>query len=230
MSVNRENPLREALDSIEPAGGARERMLANIRNKAALKDAKELPENLPEKKPEIRRMTPLKRWVLPAAACIAAAIIGASFLPGLMNRRGNPIDVSTTDIGNPYAGVSGADEFERRLGIVMDIPEGTEEAEYHIIDGSIADACFATGGHWYDLRASRERGDISGLYGDVARTERLSSDRDAVLTVIQSGDEVYTLITWTHGGVNYSLSNTDGAPEGEIIAVFESLPEVRKKK
>ena len=219
MNETKRNTVQKAIDTIEPAAGAKERMLANIQRKAAI----ETP--LEEKKPQTKKPSVLsfKKWTLPVAACLAIAVIGAAALPNLLKPGSDPNIVSQTETGNPFVEVRSADDFERQLGFRIDAPKGAEDVFYHIIDGKIADVDFAIEEHRYNLRASRENDDFSGLYGTKAKTEPLDSDKNVLLTVIQEEDIFYTKITWADNGIHYILSNTDGASENDLKAVWNRV-------
>lgn len=218
MNENRDALIRETIDRIEPSDGARERMLANIRQKAA---AQETPAQ-----PEAGKVLPFRRaakWALPLAACFAITVIGVIVMPKLFHTT-EPVDPGPeVQVVNPFVPVEDAAAFERELGITIDAPESAENVSYTIIDGRIADIDFTESGHKYDLRASMEDGDFSGLLGVTANTEQIDAAADAVLTVIRIDDELCTKITWTDGRVTYILSNTDGASEAEIKTIYKKL-------
>ena len=69
MSENNENGIREAFDRIEPAEGAKERMLQNIRRKAEAANATKTEQR------KSRRMLLYK--LLPAVAAAVVVIVGA---------------------------------------------------------------------------------------------------------------------------------------------------------
>ena len=91
MSGSLKNEIARALDSTQPKPGAKERMLANIRQKAAetapeVKNAKTVAdERLPAAKNKVLRR------VLPAAVCLVIGIIGLLTIPRLIGRRGEPV-------------------------------------------------------------------------------------------------------------------------------------------
>ena len=221
MNENRDERIRESIDGIEPADGARERMLANIRRKAAEQADREDTE---PKQPEKAKILPFKRirkWALPIAACFAVAVIGAVVLSN-PSKPSDPSEPGTdVQIPGPVGDIQDAEEFERRLGITTDAPEGAENVVYSILDGNMADIIFDLEGHQYDLRASKQSGDFSGIYATVIREEPVDASTDAVLTTYRSGDEIYLKITWTDGATTYILSNADGASADEIRAVYE---------
>lgn len=73
-----EKKIKDSIDNIEPASGAKERMYRNIMKKAAQAAPEEKPAE-PKKKP-----IPFVRYALPIAACLCLMVIGvAKFLPGI---------------------------------------------------------------------------------------------------------------------------------------------------
>lgn len=220
MNENRDERIRESIDGIGPSDGARERMLANIRRKAAEQTLRE------EKQPEKAKSVPFKRvvkWALPIAACFAVAVIGAAVISNPSKPSGLPDTGTDVQLPSPAADIQDAEEYETIPGITADAPADAENVVYSIIDGSIADIIFDLKGHQYDLRSSKQGGDFSGIYATVIGEEPIDASTDAVLTTYRSGDEIYLKITWTDGAATCILSNTDGASADEIKAVYEKV-------
>ena len=67
MSNPGENNIRNSIDRIEPADGAKERMLKNIRQKAAMQQPAEQPAQ-PKKNPKVISFHRIARWAAPVAA------------------------------------------------------------------------------------------------------------------------------------------------------------------
>lgn len=152
------------------------------------------------------------------AACAAQGAAGTE----IQTSGGTEGPIS--QLANPLEPVDSPAEYETRLGIQVDAPNGAAAVSYAILYQRIADITFQFDGHEYDLRAAAEEEDFSGLYGDEEKTEELDPGKNATLTAIHSGEEVYLKITWTGNGVTYILMNTDGAEEGDIKAVFAAIP------
>lgn len=205
------NEIEKAVESIEPRDGAKERMLANIKRKAA-------GQNLETSKAKKKALSfaEITKWALPIAACLVIAVVGIKVIP----QFAAPEEPSDVLASSPFVTVSSADEFEKQLEIAIDAPEGASGIEYAIIDGNIAEVYFSYGEKTYSLRASEQSGDFSGLNGVEAATEQLDSANNAVLTTIRSGDQTFLKLTWTDGKVNYHLSNTDGGSEDEIKEIY----------
>lgn len=209
MSDN--DKIRKALDNIEPDNGAKERMFANIKRKAA---EQKQEASVPKRK--ALSFTEIAKWALPVAACLVIVVVGIKVIPPLAS----PKEPSEVLVGSPFLTVSSADELAEQLGIAIDAPEGASGVEYAIIDSNIADVYFLYGENVYSLRASEQSGDFSGLNGVEAATEQLDSANNAVLTTIRSGSQTFLKLTWTDGKVNYILSNTDGVNKDEIKKIY----------
>lgn len=218
MSEKETARIRESIEAIEPRSGAKERMLANIKRKAAEQGA------MPVTEPQKSKVIPINtfvRWALPVAACLAIAIIGVTSMK-------NPSSTASTEnpnveIANPFVPVRDASVFFDQLGIGLDAPEGAESVEYTIIDNEMANIDFVFAGNAYTLRASRQSGDFSGLYGVDAEREQIDASNNAVLMAIRSGDDIYRKIEWTDGDVRYVLINTDGAEPEQLKAVYTAV-------
>ena len=235
--------IRKMIDSIEPEEGAKERMLANIRAKANAQMAKKSGEEdaegketevkkaestqpaekkiTGEKKTKVIPLSKIMSWGAAAAACLIIGIIGVNVIPMIL--PGTDMGVTGSDpiqIGNPFEDVANAKVIEDRLGISIDAPAGAKQVSYHVIDGKMADVIFTVNGHEYDLRASEQSGDISGIYGIEADVVQIDSETNAILTVLRDEEEIYTKIEWTDGKINYVVSNTDRAEKEELIAVY----------
>lgn len=210
--MNGNNKIENAIERIEPRDGAKERMLANIKRKAAEQD---------REAPAAKRKTfaDIAKWALPAAACLVIAVVSIKVIPTLTASESSPIS-SDVLVGSPFETVNSADEFEKRLGIAIAAPGGASEVQYTIIDGNIAEVYFLYGKNAYSLRASEQSGDFSGLYGVETAAEQLDSANNAVLTTIRDGGQTFLKLTWTDGKVNYILSDTDGGNEDEIKEIY----------
>lgn len=211
IRMNGNDKIERAIESIEPRGGAKERMLANIKRKAA-----EQNRETSETKKKAPSFAEIAKWALPIAACLVIAVVGIKVIPQLAA----PDEPSDVLVGSPFVTVDSADEFEKQLGITIDAPEGASGIEYAIIDGNIAEVYFSYDEKTYSLRASGQSGDFSGLYGVEAAAEQLDSANNAVLATIRSGDQTFLKLTWTDGKVNYILSDTDGGNEDEIKKIY----------
>ncbi len=201
--------IKNSIDKIEPESRAKERMYQNILKKAA--------------KAEKPKMSPAKaaRIALPIAVCLCIVILGVTRLTPGSGVVDNPGE-STVLGGNPYVEVDDASAFAP-LGISVDAPEDALDKSYAIIGGDIAEVSFSLDGHSYRLRASKS-GDISGMNGEIISREPIENGGDAELVTLKvDGVGECRLVEWTSDGVNFSLSNSDGAAGDELRAVFEKI-------
>lgn len=212
-----ENKIKKAIDGIEPAPGAQERMYANILKKAAAeksggKDTQIVPISS-------RRSVPLwKRYGAVAACLVLAAAVG--ILYPHFTGKGEASDPPVM-VGSPFEDVAGPEAFER-LGFVIDAPEGAENLYYCIFDGEIARVDFTLNGHDYSYEAARLDGNFSRVQGEAFDSSPLNAERGAVLDRVSSGA---WRAHWTSGGVSCYLTNSDGADEADITAAANALME-----
>lgn len=226
--------IREAIDDIKPEEGARERMLANIKRKAAEQAERSaesvktepIPAETVTETAEKAKVTGLSRAIR-IALPIAAGLLLIAAVVLMVNRfigRNPEVPTEPTVIAtNPFIEVGSAAELEKQLGISIDAPAGSTEVTYVIIDGNIAEVNFMNGGRFYSLRASKMSGDFSGLMGKEIKSEQIDSGKNAILGVIKCEEETYVKVTWTDGKINYILSNTDGASETDLKSLYEKI-------
>ena len=215
--------IKTSIDSIEPREGARERMLRNIKEKAARESetggqngakATDIGESRDTKKKPL--VTSIIKWALPLAACLAVVFAGVRLLNN--NNGGNDQEGAgygmNVQIPNPIVTVSGNDVFMNEMGIALEAPEGATDVEYRMIDKSIAEVDFTFNDVVYTARASKQEGDFSGLYYSVSKDEKIDAENDATFSTLGTGDDVAYRITWKKGNVNYILmSASDGNTE-----------------
>ena len=210
-----EKRIQDAINSVEPEAGAKERMYQNILKKAQQQSA-------PAEAPVEKKKKPIAfvRYALPIAACFCLLVIGLTrFLPG-----SSPVSLDSSNLqgGNPFVEVDGSDDF-LSIGIRVEAPSDAENAVYTIIDGQIAEICFEQKGKEFVVRASAQSGDFSGLNGNEEELETIDATQNAVLSAVRIDDTQWYKITWTNGKVNYCLYATDGADREQTIAVYESI-------
>ena len=241
MSEQEKNPVRAELERIEPSDGAKDRMLQNIRRKAAEQAAPAARETANHNSGKR-----ILRWALPLAACLALAVFAAvKLLPRLEPEK--PEAVGTTfaaetgeegalaggftedlqtggvQIANPFAEYGSAAELAAAMGFEIDAPEGAEDVHYCSISGEIAEADFTYAGRQYCFRASTLQDDFSGLYGEESEPRLIDAETGAALTGITDGEAVYRRLVWTEGELTLILSNTDGASEAEMEELYRAI-------
>lgn len=119
MSESRNDRIREAVNIIESAEGARDRMLANIKRKAAEQAAGEDTYSTPA----LEKNIPFKRfvkWLIPIAACFVIVVIGTAERQKTNNTT-DPLSATA----NPFAGVDNTVEPEPVYAEI--IPRSVEE-------------------------------------------------------------------------------------------------------
>ena len=129
-------------------------------------------------------------------------------------------DTSMTGVPNPV--VEGDKAAVDALGMDLGVPSTAENIRYSVIDGKIAQIDFTYQGKAFCLRASKEEGDIAGLYGETVATKDLAVG-GGKLTQIADGESTYYKAEWVRDGANYALTNTDGATEIQVIEVYEEV-------
>ncbi len=214
-----ENEMKKAFEKIEPEAGAQERMYTNILKKAAVQnkkspiEAKAEPEPLPVR----RRTNPFwLRWGS-LAACLIAVLAASAVLPRMMS----PGELSEPPVlgGSPFEDVSGPQDFER-LDLSIDAPEGAENISYCIFDGEIARGDFTLDDHEYTYEAARLEGNFSRAEGEAVGSISLNAEYNAVLERLSPDS---WRAHWSRDGVNYYLTNLDGADEDTISALANEL-------
>ena len=207
MNENKDERIRDALDSIEPAAGAKERMLNNIKKKAAAQQEAPVTSQ-PQQKAKVISFTKITKWVLPVAACFALLIVGIKFMPNLFDTP-SPVDPNPgVQIPAPVVSVGSAEEIAEKLNIEIDAPNGADNVQYSIIDGEIAEIQFTWKSGAYILRASAQSGDFSGLFGDEINTEQIDFKNNALLSTVLCVEDQYYKITWTDEKTTFYIFST----------------------
>ncbi len=215
--MSEKNPIREEIDKIEPADGARERMFRNIKRKAAEQNAESAQKT--EKKPVL--FAKIARWAAPLAACIVAAVVGIVFVS---RQNQLPVDdESNVIVGNPFGEEITEDELRKELEIDFKIPKEAKNAEFCIMDGSIGDVRFEVNGDSYLLRFSRQSGDFSGVNETVIARKKLDAENNAVLETLRGIDYTIYKMFWTNGSANYYLVNSSEISEIDFISVYNLI-------
>jgi len=215
--MSEKNPIREEIDKIEPADGARERMLQNIKRKAA----EQKPEiaRISEKKPVL--FTKIVKWAAPLAACIVAAAVGIVFVS---RQNQLPVDdESNVMVGNPYGDFITTEELREQLQIDVRIPDGAEVAECFIIDGKIGNITFTYNQKSYRVRVSEQSGDFSGVNETVIARKQLDAENNAVLETLRGMDYTIYKLFWTNGSANFYLVNISEISENDFISVYNLI-------
>ncbi|MBR6019011.1 MAG: hypothetical protein IK055_02195 [Lachnospiraceae bacterium] len=239
-----EPKIREALDSIEPEEGARDRMLANILRKAQEEktNASAVTTGAEEIMTRTSKISRLARWALPVAACLTIVILAAIKLNGAGKK---PATTPTTTV-TPYTagnendptGTAGssypdslttyesAAELKAATGFGIDAPQGSEDVIYASFGTEIAEVSFTVDSKQFALRASRRKDDFSGLSGEVFSSAMLDGATDATMYVVRDGNTDFYKAVWNDPNDNdvcYILTNADSAGLQAMMNVFRSV-------
>lgn len=211
--MNRDE-IKKALDEIEPAPGAQERMYQNILRKAAEQQAAPKEDNITAF--PVRKNPQWKRWGS-LAACLALVLAVGLLLPRLRNNDIEPPDPPTLG-GSPYEDVTGPEDFAK-LGFTIAAPADAEDPYYCIYDGEIAQVIFTLDGHKYIYEAAKLSGNFSRLQGEAVSTASLDAASNATLDHLEDGS---WRAHWQQGEISFYLTSS-AASEEEITAVVQSL-------
>ncbi len=193
-----EKEIRSALEGIEPADGAQERMYRNILKKSAM------PQAAPRK---VR--TPIWQRYAALAACLVLVCTAGFF--ALRGGKSTPVQMEPEDTelsqppmmsASPFEDLQNADEFSR-LGFTIDAPEGASDVTYCIAYGDTAQVGFTLDGCEYRYEACAEEPFADG-----------ASDTP---TMTDSG------VVWETDGVQYRLTACSDAPEETLLRLAEQL-------
>ena len=222
MSEN--NSIREEIDRIEPADGAKERMLRNIRQKAEEQQNTQVQGSSRSKAIPFGKIA---RWAAPLAACLVIAVVGIAVfrqqsVPVAPVEPSEPME-SGVMVGSPFSDEMSPEELREQLGIDFSIPDGAENVVCYIMDGNIGDVRFEIGGSSYILRFSEQSGDFMGINGTPLSSEKIDASANAVLDTIESVEYPIYKISWTNGKINYTLSNNGETDAETIKAVYQEI-------
>ena len=248
MNETDNNKIRESIEQIEPAAGAKERMLANIRRKAAEQSSENAAATqtaaaihtvdfsdtakAPDKASTNRRITAVLRWAVPAAACLIIVILGAvQFFP----RKNKPSDSGNntvtatitqggdTSTYGPLTTYSTSEELATATGIRIDAPAGAADVSYESAGTDFAQVCFTYSGREYTLRASSSDSDFSGLYGEESKPRNLIEANGAVYTLVQDEIADSFKLVWKSGALTNILIGPGDTPDETIVEIYWKL-------
>lgn len=222
MSEN--NSIREEIDKIEPADGAKDRMLQNIRRKAAEQQDTQVEKS---EQPKAIPFGRIAKWAAPLAACLVIAVVGVAVfrqqsVPVVPDESSMPME-SGVLVGSPFSDEMSPDELRGQLGIDVKIPPNADNVVCYIMDGNIGDVRFDSDGGSYILRFSEQSGDFMGISGTPLSSEKIDATTNAALDTIESVEYPIYKISWTDGKINYILSNNSETTSEAIKAIYEEI-------
>lgn len=222
--MSEKNSIREEIDKIEPADGAKERMLQNIRKKAAEQQNTQVQEISHSKAIPFGKIA---KWAAPIAACLVIAVVGVAVfrqqsVPVTPVDSSEPLE-SGVLVGSPFSDEMTADELREQLGIDFKIPVNAENVVCYIMGGNIGDVRFDSDGGSFILRFSEQSGDFMGISGEPVSSEKIDASTNAVLVTIADVEYSIYKISWTDGKLNYILSNNSETTSDTIKAIYEKI-------
>ena len=194
-----ENKIKEAIDTIEVDQYQKNRMYNNILEKANKKKHNSINPSL------------LRYGLSFCCLLILACII---IVPKLTTEE-------SILSGNPFMEVDDPKDF-KDIGINIDAPENATDKNYIIIDEQIAYITFKVDGIDYEIKASQQQGDFTGINGTIAKQESIDSKYNAVLYIINTDTSSYQLINWTNGKVRFNLYS-EQCEENSLIEIYNSI-------
>ncbi len=221
-----ENEIKNLIDSIEPAEGAKERMLANIMKKAGAESESAQAATPAASPSKVINIKWVYRIALTVAACLVAVIAGTLLFPKLITLSPDGPDASVTDAIQYPGGFVSAEsplEFTAKLGFSIEAPEGCEDASYCILDDKIAQIIFWYGDTSYTYMASRQSGDFTGVEGKTLETEQIDSKTSAILFKIDDNGTLIEKLGWSDGAVNYFLFCCPDETSLSVREVYEKI-------
>ncbi|MBQ7173104.1 MAG: hypothetical protein IJR88_03210 [Clostridia bacterium] len=219
----RENRIKGAIDEIEPADGAKERMLANIKRKVEDKNIQEILAKEPQKA-KILSFNRAMKWVLPVAACFVIVLGAVLILPNLLSGK----QADAAEMAAPHDSYMNADygadyepASEKSNSGAFRLPANASDP-IEISDSDQLGYSFTVDGYSYVFNSvSLDESQKAAAY----KTEELEEDAGIPLEEdawIFERNDGYEII-WIGEGYLNSISNTNGADKEEVIKVFESM-------
>lgn len=204
------NRIKESLDRVAPDDAARDRMYANIMEKA--KTAK-------SQKPAARNtVMRAMKIALPAAACVCLAVIALYRQPWVREdyKSSEPM---VGGLNEEYSDIldGGSAELTGSIHISVVLPDGAENAEYQY-SAYGTEVTFDLGGQKYLLRTGTDRDYALGDCSDDLAKRIVASDG----AVLRDDAGKTAIIFWYDGGAYYLLSS-ESASDAEITAVCASI-------
>ena len=221
MSESRNDRIREAVNIIESAEGARDRMLANIKRKAAEQAAGEDTYSTPA----LEKTIPFKRfvkWLIPIAACFVIVVIGTAERQKTNNTT-DPLSATA----NPFAGVDNTVEPEPVYAEI--IPRSVEECVNdipNIVQGECLQVTPHQNGVNYVVVLKPEavyQGDLSGAELQFVTVDPDFKPGSRYIIFASQSESVYT--QKVTNVVEYAICLSGAEPEGKGIEGLQNLTE-----
>ena len=221
MSESRNDRIREAVNIIESAEGARDRMLANIKRKAAEQAAGEDIYSTPA----LEKNIPFKRfvkWLIPIAACFVIVVIGTA-----ERQKTNITTDPLSETTNPFAGVDNTVESEPVYAEI--IPRSVEEC-VNDIPNIVQGECLQVTPHQNGVNCvvvlkpeAVYQGDLSGAELQFVTVDTDFKPGSRYIIFASQSESVYT--QKVTNVVEYAICLSGTEPEGKGIEGLQNLTE-----
>ena len=222
MSESLKNIIVPTVDSIEPKPGARERMLSNIRRKAAepVSEDNSMDAALYEPFPALKNK--VLRWALPVAVCLVIGFIGVVTIARPERPSGDVDgDVFTGQPADQVIPVKDISEFYEILGIRIAAPPEAKDENCYLINGNVAEISFVYRGQAFSLRASKQTDGFSGISVPETEVKIIDKENGATLMTYRSGTEINQTIRWTDGTTIYMLTVMADGHEDDLVQIYQ---------
>ena len=219
--------IHQAIESISPQSHTRERMLENIRKKAAESAASEdtaITENTPAEPPvRIVSRRPVYVKILSIAAGIIVLIGCGLVIRHLHHKETTPGETNIRTEGGQVLfekTYSSPSDLEKATGILLSPPESGTDVLYfsNAASGTIAGVRFSIGADMYYLYASKDGPDTFHSIVPAAPSHELDAEAKAVVT--SENDTNTETIVWTQDDVTYCLFNSDLATKDDLTTIY----------
>lgn len=200
----------EIMEKVEVTDEMRERILANVSDKAAQKDKKI------QTFPTWKRMSTL-------AACVAIMLLCATTLPSIINTN-NPTegDLATT---NEIIECEDVDELSQYAGFDINeltgIPFDVVKCSYTWWFDATAQIEYIGDDNVITYRVAESEEDISGDYNEYSQIKE-ETVHNIKVTIKGKADKAY-LAVWTSGRYAYAICSSEGISDTEMMAIIELL-------
>jgi len=201
----------EIMEKVEVTDEIRERILANVSEKASKMEKKVLK-------------FPNWKHVSAFAACIAIMLICVSVLPNIMNtHKPTEGDLATT---NEIIECNDIEELSQYAGFdivdLSNIPFDVVEHSYTWWFDSFAQIEYIGDDNAITYRVAESEDDISGDYNEYSQIKEETINNNK-FTIKGNEDKAY-IVVWTSGRYAYAISSSKGISYTETMAILMSLP------
>ena len=198
----------EIMEKVEVTDEMRERILANVSEKASKMDKKVLVFS------NWKRLSTL-------AACAAIVLLCITVLPSIVNTN-KPTEVDL-ELANEIIECRDIDELSQYAGFAInelsDIPFDIVECSYTWWFDSFAQIEYVGDDNAITYRVAESEEDISGDYNDYSQIQEETIGQN-VVTIKGNDDQAYLAI-WTAGKYAYSISSSEGIPYTEMMRMID---------